>query len=76
MAKYSEIFTQQYTGPADGEYDQPLYYQTSQFPGWRHPDMMVDWNSLPVSPAMKLEFGLESSEQAPPLPAKKRHLVY
>ena len=69
VAKYSEMFAgQEYIAPVDDEYDQPLYYQPSQFPG------VVDWNKLPMSPRVT-EFNHKSTDKAPPLPAKKKSMV-
>jgi hypothetical protein len=68
VAQYSELFAgQEYIAPVDDEYDQPLYYQPSQFPG------VVDWNKLPVSPAVR-EATQKSTDSAPPLPTKKKSM--
>lgn len=73
VPKYFEIFNQQQNEHAEDEYDPLQFYQSYQLE-WPQPSM-VDWNTLNLSPGLKLNFDAENTDKAPPLPVKKKTLV-
>ncbi|XP_062515023.1 uncharacterized protein LOC134190584 isoform X2 [Corticium candelabrum] len=72
VPKYFEIFNQQQNEHAEDEYDPLQFYQSYQLE-WPQPSM-VDWNTLNLSPGLKLNFDAENTDKAPPLPVKKKTL--